>query len=500
MYVLKNAFNNILKVKGRNILIFILVFVIAVSACVALSIQTGAETAKQTTLDNMQITANLTVDRQGMMDMSMMSDPSSIDREAIMGQMGASMDIEELETYSTASSVSGYYLTGSVGMNTVDLEVYESTSSQGFGGMSGGMMDMGRMGNLGDFTLSGFSSHTGMTDFVDGTSTVIEGSVFDESDTESNVLISYELAFLNDIAVGDTISLANPSNTTEVIEFTVCGIYQNSLTDSSANTMFISYASLEKIAEDSQALGVTYIDERTGNETNAGLKLMPNATYVFTDVDNYNAFMAEAETMGLDTETYTLVSQDLTEYEQSILPLDNLSTFTMVFFIVVIAIGALILIIFNLFTMRERKYEIGVLAAIGMQKHKVALQFITEIMIVTLAAVIVGSAVGAVVSIPVGDMLLESQIASQETSSQSVNANFGGNFSAQMSMGGGGMSNPMSMMGGNTDYVDSITSNVNIIVILQLLGVGVLLSLIASSVAVVSILRYEPLKILSNRT
>ena len=172
----------------------------------------------------------------------------------------------------------------------------------------------------------------------------------------------------------------------------------------------------------------------------------------------------------------------------------------MIFFIVVLLIGGCILVIFNMFTVRERKYEIGVLAAIGMKKGKVALQFLTEAFLVTLVAIVIGTGVGAAASQPVGDYLLQEQVASVETTTQNTNQNFGGGFQ--------GMDNnrfqSMSNMGrpgtaDNVEYLDSLNTTTDLTVLLSLMGISILLTLIASSVGMISVLRYEPLKILSER-
>lgn len=68
-----------------------------------------------------------------------------------------------------------------------------------------------------------------------------------------------------------------------------------------------------------------------------------------------------------------------TALENSMTPLNTLSTMAGWFLIVILLIGAVILIVLNIFNVRERKYEIGVLTAMGMKKGKVALQFLTEI-------------------------------------------------------------------------------------------------------------------------
>ena len=61
-------------------------------------------------------------------------------------------------------------------------------------------------------------------------------------------------------------------------------------------------------------------------------------------------------------------------------------------------VGGVILVVLNIYHIRERKYEIGVLAAIGMNKRRIALQFICEILIVTLMAIMLGCGIGLTAS------------------------------------------------------------------------------------------------------
>lgn len=55
-------------------------------------------------------------------------------------------------------------------------------------------------------------------------------------------------------------------------------------------------------------------------------------------------------------------------------------------------------------------------------------------------------------------------------------------------------------MNQTAQYLSDISATVNVTVVLQLFAVGILLTLISSLVAVVSVMRYEPLQILSNRS
>lgn len=520
MYIIKNAYKSIVRAKGRNILIFILVFFISVSACIALSVRNSAEAAKETAYDSLSITAQITANRQGIMD------GGNLDRETMMNRLTQALTLDELIYYAQSPSVDNFYYSASAGLNAPEgFEIYENASSGsmtmpggvpggGIGGMmSGGMTDGGRNGA--DITLIGYSGHDAMTSFINGENVILEGSVFDQDSADGSCVISREMAVLNGLAVGGSITLCNPQKEEQTYPLTVCGIFQNETTDSYSNTIFTSYASLDAIVKDT----ADHADETTndfGMTTSTALRAATSATYVFYDTKRYESFRADVESMGLDMENYAVSSGDISQYEKSVVPLESLSKFTMAFLIVVLLIGGGILVIFNMFTVRERKYEIGVLAAIGMRKSAVAAQFLTETFLVTLLAVIIGSGVGAAASRPVGDYLLREQVASVETASAGMAENFGGRFQGGGNNRFASFRNPGSAasfggavsFGSNAnsvnhtdqiEYLDSLNTAADLSVLLSLMAISILLTLAASSVGMISVLRYEPLKILSER-
>ncbi|MBQ8752775.1 MAG: hypothetical protein IJZ13_06700 [Clostridia bacterium] len=63
MYIVKNALRCIGRSKGRNVLIGIIVLVIAVSACLGLSIRQAATDAREDTLATLSVTATISFDR-----------------------------------------------------------------------------------------------------------------------------------------------------------------------------------------------------------------------------------------------------------------------------------------------------------------------------------------------------------------------------------------------------------------------------------------------------
>ena len=554
MYIVKNALRCIGRSKGRNILIGIIALVIAVSACIGLSIRQAAESAKESALAELNVTATIQYDRASAMGQMGGGRPSgsssgrpsmSFDKNQFADMMGKSQDLtlDEYKKYADAESVEDFYYTltayfnGSESFSAVSDEAEEESEESeesesagsnmqnmpqmpnGFGGGKG----MGR-GASGDFWIIGYSSDSAMTSFVNGNASVLEGgTMFEEGTSELNCVISEELAMYNDLAVGDSVIITNPSADEETYTLKISGIYTSTenndfsmsmfgASQDPANRIYMSANALQKIIDESASKSTTVTDDY-GRTSETKISGTLDATYTFASADDYYAFEDEVRTLGLD-EDYKVSSTDISTFESSIAPLDTLSTMAGWFLIVILIIGGIILVVLNIFNVRERKYEVGVLTAMGMKKWKVAAQFICEILVVTMIAVIIGATVGAVSSVPVTNALLAGQVESQSNQQNQVDKSFGrpGN------MGGGfpggdmpsnmpsdipsdiGGSNPFGdFVGGASQYITEVDSAMNLTVVFQMIGVGLLLTLIASAASVLFIMRYDPLKILANR-
>ena len=529
MYIIKNALRCIGRSKGRNILIGIITLVIAVSACIGLSIRQASENAKESTLETLNVTATISYDRNSMMNDMFGGDfggggfgGGSFDRDQFSDMMGSasSLTLEEYQTYADASTVEDFYYTITASLNGNDAllpvsdeteETESSTDAFGFGGGMG--FPGGGESNpftSSDFSVIGYSSDAAMTAFIDGTASVLEGgTVFEEGTTEMVCIISEELAIYNSLSVGDTITLVNPSLESETYSLEIVGLYTSSSNNDfsmsmfgknqdPANQIYMSSAALQEI--------ITASESKSEDDAVTG---SISATYVFANTADYYSFEEEVYELGL-SDSYTVSSQDITAFENSLTPLNTLSTIAGWFLLVILIIGAVILVVLNIFNVRERKYEVGVLTAMGMKKWKVAAQFMCEILVVTMIAVIVGAGLGAVCSVPVTNALLAGQIESQNSQQTQMSENFGrpGNFGGFPGGNMGGSqelpddieNNPFEdMFDGAANYVSEVNSAMNLTVVFQMLGVGLLLTLIASAASVLFIMRYDPLKILANR-
>ncbi|MCQ2450881.1 MAG: ABC transporter permease [Clostridia bacterium] len=362
------------------------------------------------------------------------------------------------------------------------------------------------MASMNDFSVIGCEDTKSLPDYVSSL------GVLDLKSDDYKCVISKNLAEENEFKVGDTFTLKNPENEDETYKFTIAGICDSS-TDSNNgetasnasfadNSIYVNYATAQNIISKSSALNGTAKTEKNENKLIA-LSASYSGSFIFANLKDYNSFCKSI------SDDYSVVSEDVERYEESVSQLETLGKYATYFLIVIFVIGAFVLVIINLQSIRNRKYEIGVLTAIGMKKQKVALQFILELFIVTFAALIIGSSVGAVSSVPVTNKLLKTiNTSTAQTDTQNDDKNTDRMTpperpdSAQNEktppdgMPGGGFK---AIKNKTENFVASVNSATNITVILEMIAVGIILTLISSVAALVIVMRYEPLKILNNR-
>lgn len=111
-------------------------------------------------------------------------------------------------------------------------------------------------------------------------------------------------------------------------------------------------------------------------------------------------------------------------------------------------------------------------------------------------------------AVPVTNALLANQSTSQQNRFDAIEQNFGrgempggmGGGMPQMPGGSNRFEQAIGSFGSTAEEaITEITSATDFTVLLQMLGIAVLLTLVAGAVSMLFIMRYEPLKILSNR-
>ena len=525
MYIIKNAFVSISRNKGRNILIAIIITVIAAACAITLAIRNSAEKIVEAYTNKYNVEASIGMNRENLMG-SLMGNPEEEgerkSREEMIDQFNEieSVTVDEINNYGDSKYVSSYYYVYNISMDAEDLEeatdslIKEETTTVterqefggGFGKPGGGFQSsttttkreeiFNAKAANGAFTVMGYSSFEAMSEFIDGSYTITEGEVSGDF-TGNGVVISEELATLNELAVGDVITLVNPDDEDLTYELTITGIFKENTGDSSnmknmfsssVNTLITNATVLESIIVDAEDMNVTV-----------------TPTFILTGTDVVEDFANEVTEKGL-SEYYT-VTNNLDVVEGATKSISNVKTFATTFLVITLIIGGVVLLVLNMINIRERKYEIGVLRTIGMRKSLVISQFMLELLVVCLFGLLLGAGIGAVSSVSVANGLLENEITNATQDYEDINQNFGGGMGKKPDMPqGGGMSerpedNQVNFNGlVNIEQIDSMEAVVDIKVLIQLLAIGLGLTLISSLSACVAIARFSPLTILKERS
>ena len=489
MYIIKNALISIKRNKGRNILLGIIIFVIACATTITLAIRNSADTLIESYSNKSDVTASITVNRDNMrknmgQPPSESSDSTSNeDREDKMKEMSeafseaSKITVKDIKSYADSDYVKSYYYTGSLNMNINDVDKVESSS--GFGGGKDRMPNSDT--NQGDFTITGYSSFDAMSDFINGSYSIKDGEISDDF-TSNTCAINAEFATLNNISVGDTLTLVDPNNEDNTYKLKVSGIFEDSSDSSSEMSMFTGSAN-------TIITNVTVVNKISNSSDDLSIKLTPN--FVLTSKNVVDSFKEEVTSKGLSQ--YLTVSTNLDSIENATSSISNTKTFATTFLIVTFVIGGVVLFVLNLINIRQRKYEIGVLRTIGMKKSLLTLQFTTELLAVAIISLSLGAGAGAAMSVPVSNKLLQNEITSSQEQMNNISQNFG--------KGGPGGEMKGSMNGvPQIQAFDSIDATVDGQVLAQLFAIGIGLTLISSSACMVSIQRFSPLTILKERT
>ncbi len=104
----------------------------------------------------------------------------------------------------------------------------------------------------------------------------------------------------------------------------------------------------------------------------------------------YRCLRKSAKKTSIDFDTFTLNTNDQL-YQQMVGPIENVASFSKNVVYLVSVAGAVILGLIVMMSIRERKYEMGVLMAIGEKRWKLIGQFLTEILIVAVIAIGIAS-------------------------------------------------------------------------------------------------------------
>ena len=465
MYIIQNAFKNVILNKSRNLLVGAIIFVIITTTVIALSINNTTKGIIDEYKDQFGAEVYLTANLDKFM--------SSQD-----GAKTSLLTVDQYIEFAKSDYIKEFYMSVSQeiagdGLKAVDEKSASSDIDSEGTGIEGGDPYVNPK-----MILKGNTWY----DFDKEMRRIIDGKMVER---DNECLISKEVAELNNLSVGDTISLKGSTGTnsgklrTMSYEFTISGIYFDATDEYTGNSRQSLFNRRNEILTTTE--GVT----KALNPGDRGLGV--TTQYFLKDPSMLSAYESELRDKGLSS--YYDVKTDEAGYHKVVGPVEGLRSISITFMMIVLILGSVILILLSSIAIRERKYEIGVLRAMGMKKRKVALGLWTESLIITVLCLFMGLGAGALVSQPVTNTLLAGQIESAKAAENTKSIK--GQFYVS------GMND--STTDSSLTPLEELDVSISWITIIEIIVISLLLASVAGFASTRNITKYEPIKILMER-
>ncbi|MGG1106119.1 ABC transporter permease [Bacillus subtilis] len=485
MNFIKRAFWNMKAKKGKTLLQLFVFTVICVFVLSGLTIQSAAQKSSELARQELGGSVTLQVDRQKQMEKQQDSgEKRSFESTPIK--------VSDANKLAALDHVKSYNYTTSASANAGNFDAIESSSSSDSSSSSSSSNAKNSQGGgqggpqmvQADLSIEGVISTALVDDFSEGDSKITDGRAITKSDVGKKVTVINEtLAEENDLSVGDSITIESATDEDTTVKLKIVGIYKTTSSGDGQAQNFSFLNPYNKLYTPYTATAALKGDDYKNT--------IDSAVYYMDDAKNMDTFVKAAKKTSIDFDTYTLNTNDQL-YQQMVGPIENVASFSKNVVYLVSVAGAVILGLIVMMSIRERKYEMGVLMAIGEKRWKLIGQFLTEILIVAVIAIGLASVTGNLVANQLGNQLLSQQISSSTDSTQTA--------SGQMPGGGGGMGGKMfGHSSSNVDVIDSLNVAVSMNDMLILGGIGILIAIIATLLPSISVLRLHPKTILTKQ-
>jgi putative ABC transport system permease protein len=464
MYLFTNAIKNLGRNKGRNILIAAITLAIIVSTVVTLTINNA--TAR--IIDDVRLDLGSRVEiRQDFMEMR----AAGFDPRQDLNHI----PIEDF----IAFSESGYLRHTVFNANMYAWsDTFFAIDDDSFGTRTR-THDDGSVWLVETLKLIATSEPDTLADF--GTlREITDGRMFEGL---NEAIISEELARLNNISLGDVIEISGSTATDKVFNLQIVGIFSDETDEFTQFWM----AMQGRTADNRRNEILTNFDTlmAAGWENTFGLDM--RTEYFLRNPDYITRFEDEVRAMGLPLTFNVSINQ--AAFDRVTGPMAGMGSASMTFMVVVLILGAITLALLSFMAVRERKYEVGVLRAMGMEKGKVAFGIFSEAIMIAAICLCLGLGLGSLMAQPVADGILEGRVAAEVEAAEQTQ---------QFALFTAGQA----QFGDGTDGyvpVSEIQISLGADVITQIILITLALAALSGVIGVVIITQYEPLKILRER-
>ena len=220
--------------------------------------------------------------------------------------------------------------------------------------------------------LNGITASKSNIDFKSEVLKLENGRHIEEND-KNKIMIHEKFAQLNNVNLGDKIKLSQEGKT---LELEIVGIYSGEKTNTFSglssdfieNTVYTDYKSSQELSNLIANNKVTSVE------------------YGVEDPTKLDDVIKAVENLGINN---LMVSKSNKNYEIVTSSVESITKITNMIRIGSIVVGVVILSLILMFWVRERTYEIGILLSLGTSKVNLVLQFIVEVLLVTIVGLMI---------------------------------------------------------------------------------------------------------------
>ena len=215
--------------------------------------------------------------------------------------------------------------------------------------------------------LNGITASKSNIDFKSEVLKLEKGRHIEENDN-NKIMIHEKFAELNHVNLGDKIKLSQEG---KILELEIVGVYSGEKTntfnglssDFIENTVYTDYKSSQELSNLIANNKVTSVE------------------YGVDDPTKLDDVIKAVENLGINN---LMVSKSNKNYELVTASVESITKITNMIRIGSVVVGVVILSLILMFWVRERTYEIGILLSLGTSKVNLVLQFIVEVLLVTI--------------------------------------------------------------------------------------------------------------------
>lgn len=378
----KRALLYLTRKRGKTLILFLLLLVIATMALSGLAIKQAAQTAQLNVREalggsfalkqNTDDSSKWDTVKQGTSGSKGYFRGEPITKELADRIMGS---VDGIKGYNAS-----YQSTVLMKKQGAYLDLVESDTKDG-GGMGALLASSGDMNKTS--TAFGATDTAFDTYFAQGFLKLVDGRHLEHGET-GKALISKELAEKNGLKVGDTLTLqqsetkaqmngVDPEST--LIDVEIVGLYESTAKASAV----MSNWSIDNAVFTSLEV-IQHVRPETGGES------YERVDFYVDDPAEVDRIVNEVKSLdGLDPTDFT-VDVDTGSVDSVIEPLENMDSLMTELIAVMVVIGAIILYLVLAGRVRERIHESGVLLSLGMTKRAIVAQYLVEISLVAVLA------------------------------------------------------------------------------------------------------------------